>query len=84
MDKRELAAQGLKEIPLKHDPKGRPILLEIPRRVEAMEQAAPELFRTLRNVSVAELKSLAPVGRFIPLVDALIVVRILMGGEGSC
>ncbi len=70
-------------VPLKHDRKGNPIIVALPRRVELMEAVAAEFFDALSSVSVTSLKHLQPSTPFVPLVESLINLRLLMGGEGS-
>lgn len=72
-------------VPLKHDRRGRPLLVEMPKRVEAMERASCDLFMAMSHLSVLQLKGLRRLGdpRLIPLIDALVSVRECMGGEGS-
>lgn len=79
-----LETAGLRGVPVKRDHKGRALLIEMPKRVEAMEQAAPLLFSALRRITVLQLKQLQPTGEYRALIEALIVVRQIMGGEGSC
>lgn len=78
-----LETVGLRGVPVKHDHKGRALLVEMPRRVEAMEQAAPYLFAALRRLTVVQLHALRPTAEYRALIDALIDVRHIMGGEGS-
>lgn len=66
---------------LKRDHKGRPLFLEFPRRAEIMERASNDLWEALKHVTVKQLKALQPTGEFVPIVDALITVRQLMGED---
>lgn len=63
---------------LKRDHLGRPIFIAMPRRVERMELACTDLYKSLGGLSVDQLKTLQPTGPFVPLVDNLIAVRELM------
>jgi hypothetical protein len=66
---------------LKRDPRGRPIFIELPRRVEIMEAASTRAWEALKRLSLDQLKSLRPTGPFVPLIDALIDIRLLMGED---
>lgn len=66
---------------LKRNHKGQALVVEMPRRVELMELASQDLFATLGKLSVDQLKALRPTGPYVPLIDALIAVRTLMGDE---
>lgn len=70
-------------VPLQRTREGVPLLVAMPARVACMEGAAADLFERLAALTVAELQALRPSGPYIALVDALIRVRELMGGEGS-
>lgn len=72
-----------KLIPLKRNRKGEPLFVEMPHRVELMEIAANELFQELGKYRVQDLKELIIPISYKNLLDALLNVRVLMGGEGS-
>lgn len=70
-------------VPLKHDKDGNPLFIEMPLRVQLMENAANELFEHLGSYTVSELKTILTQPQFTPLIEIMIYIRTLMGGEGS-
>lgn len=72
-----------KTVPLRRESNGNPIILSLPRRVQSMEVASGLLFEALGKLTVRELKLIQPTGPYVSLIDALIDVRRLMGGDGS-
>lgn len=55
-----------------------PLLLRMPEAMQAMEAASNDLWRALRGLSVQQLQALRPTPEYVPLIDALIAVRLMM------
>jgi hypothetical protein len=66
---------------LKRDHRGRPILIELPQRALLMEGATNALWASLKRLTNRQLQSVQPTGEFVPLFEALVYIRVLMGED---